>query len=112
MRDVHARACVDTINKDVSSLPALTVTRVFHDGKKRDCLSSSLLPPFFFLHFFIVVLFHFFLTGHFQHYYHLNYGSHIHSSYVQINFRDGSSQGLVLNQEVGNLFISIKSLNI
>ena len=52
MRDVHARACVDTINEDVSSLHALAVTRVLHDGKKRDCSSSNLLPPFFFLNFF------------------------------------------------------------
>ena len=79
--------------------------------KKRDCSSSNLLPPLFFLNFFIFVSFHFFLTGHFQHHHHLNYGSHIHSSYVQINFRDGFSQGLVLNQEIGNLFISIKGKN-
>ena len=105
------RACVDTINEDVSSLHALTVTRVFHDGKKRDCSSSSLLPPFFFLNFFIFVLFHFFfLTGHIQHHHHLNYGSHIHSSYIQINSRDGSSQRLVLNQKIGHLFISIKGI--
>ena len=48
MRDVHARACVDTINEDVSSLHALAVTRFLHDGKKRDCSSSNLLPPLFF----------------------------------------------------------------
>ena len=104
------RACVDTINEDVSSLHALTVTRVFHDGKKRDCSSSSLLPPFFFLNFLIFVLFHFFLTGHFQYHHHLNYGSYIHSSYIQINFRGGSSQGLVLNQTIGHLLISIKGI--
>lgn len=111
VRDVHARACVDRINEGVSSLHAIAVTRFLHDGKKRDCSSSNLLPPFFFLNFFMFVLFHFFLTGHFQHHHHLNYGSHIHSSYVQINFRDCSSQGLELNQEIGNVFISIKSVN-
>ena len=48
VRDVHARACVDTINEGVSRLHALAVIRVLHDGKKGDCSSSNLLSPFFF----------------------------------------------------------------
>ena len=48
VRDVHARACVDTINEGVSRLHALAVMRVLHDGKKGDCSSSNLLSPFFF----------------------------------------------------------------
>lgn len=55
----RARASVRR-HEDVSSLHALAVTRVLHDGKKRDCSSSNLLPPFFFLNFLIFVSFHFF----------------------------------------------------
>ena len=41
-------------------LHPLTVARFFHDGKKRDCLSSNLLPPFFFLNFVFLIRFLFF----------------------------------------------------
>ena len=78
--------------------------------KRETARRQTFYRPFFSLILFFDS-FPFLLTGHFQHDHHLNYGGNIHSSNVQINFRDGSSQGLVLNQELGSLLISIKGIN-